>query len=148
MTTDQTVHNYVKIPSIDGATFNGTYAFADGDWGGKPPPAITFTADGHFTDDGALNILYHRTTETDALNPAAKKGSGSYQARNHSLIFNYSDGRKIQIAFSGLLYDKANPSPRTLTLSSNNDDYLKVISVRRPEDSEPLSGLRALALER
>lgn len=121
LVTNKTAHNYIKLPSIDGATFSGTYAFPDGDWGGKPTPSITFTLDGRFEDNGAMNILHHNTTERDALNTAAKPGSGTYVAKNYTLIFNYSDGRRVQIAFGGLMYDKKNVSPATLTLSSNND---------------------------
>ncbi|MFL6227817.1 MAG: hypothetical protein ACJ741_03450 [Pyrinomonadaceae bacterium] len=124
LTTQNTPHQYVRLPSVDGAVFNGTYYF-EGDFGAKGTPSVTFTADGKFIDNGAVNILYHNSVEEDVLNPAARPGSGTYQVRNYSLIFNYSDGRRLQIAFSGLGYDKRNPSPTTLTLSSNNDVLLR-----------------------
>jgi hypothetical protein len=124
LTTQNTPHQYIKLPSIDGAVFNGTYFF-EGTFSGQVNPSITFTPDGRFIDNGAVNILYHNFQEKDSLNLAAKPGSGTYQAKNYSVIFNYSDGRKIQIAFSGLLYDKKNPGPATLTLSFNNDVLTK-----------------------
>lgn len=47
--------------------------------------------------------------------------TGAYQVKNYSVIFNYSDGRKIKIAFIGAGYDKGNLSPATLMLSFNED---------------------------
>ena len=63
-------------------------------------------------DNGALDILYHQSTTSADI--AKEHGSGTYQAKNHTLIFKYSDGRKIQIAFSGLNYDRWNQSPPSL----------------------------------
>ncbi|MDX6709190.1 MAG: hypothetical protein QOH96_206 [Blastocatellia bacterium] len=120
--TQNTPHKYVKIPSIDGVVFNGTYYF-EGDYGAKGTPSITFTLDGKFIDNGALDILYHQSTTSADI--AKEHGSGTYQAKNHTLIFKYSDGRKIQIAFSGLNYDRRNQSPPSLELSFNNDTLLK-----------------------
>jgi hypothetical protein len=37
------------------------------------------------------------------------------------VVFNYNDGRKIKIAFTGADYDKNNPSPPTLRMSFNED---------------------------
>jgi hypothetical protein len=63
--------------------------------------------------------LYHEYI--DCLNTAKEPGSGTYEVKNYSVIFNYSDGRKIKIAFIGAGYDKDNMSPPTLTLSFNED---------------------------
>jgi hypothetical protein len=41
--------------------------------------------------------------------------------KDYTVIFNYTDGRKIKIAFMGVGYNKTNPSPATLTLSVNED---------------------------
>lgn len=128
LTTNQTPHNYIKIPSVDGVVFDGTYYF-EGNLAGKVNPTITFMPDGKFIDNGALDILNHEWSmncDIDHKCDVAKEsGSGTYQARNYSLIFRYSDGRKLQIAFSGLNYDRKNQSPPTLELSSNNDILLK-----------------------
>jgi hypothetical protein len=125
LTTQSTnQHQYIKLPSVDGVFFNGTYYF-EGTFSSKVNPSITFTTDGRFIDDGAVNILYHNSQDRDALNIAAKPGSGTYKVKNYTVIFDYSDGRKFQIAFSGLLFDRNNPSPPTLTLSFNNDTLLR-----------------------
>src|SRR5204862_504889 len=91
-----------------------------GDWQGISmsvgiTPLISFTADGNFTDKGALKILCHSYVE--CVNPANDPGSGTYEVKNYSIIFNYTDGRKIKLAFLGDGYDKNNLSPATLTLS-------------------------------
>jgi hypothetical protein len=118
LTTQNTEHRYVKVPSVDGARFEGTYAF-DGNWEGKPP-SIRFTSDGRFTDAGALNILNHQTT--DPFNITRNPGSGTYEVRNFTIVFKYSDGRICKLAFPGEGYSKSNPSPERLTLSFNNDE--------------------------
>jgi hypothetical protein len=127
LTTQNTEHTYIKIPSVDGAVFNGTYAF-DGNWStdshpDRKPPSIIFTADKKFTDNGALKILGH--AGDGPFDVTAQPGSGTYDIKNYSILFTYSDGRKLQIAFSGLNYDRKNQSPATLTLSFNNDILLK-----------------------
>ena len=122
ITSNKTDHRFIKINSVDGARFNGVYAFSSKDFLGEETgktPLISFTADGKFTDNGALNILYHEYV--DCLNVAKDPGSGTYEVKNYSVIFNYTDGRKIKIAFLGSDYDKKNQSPATLTMSSNED---------------------------
>jgi hypothetical protein len=121
VTTQNTEHKYEKVPSVDSAVFNGTYAF-EGNWDGNPP-SITFTTDGKFTDRGALDILHHATT--DPFNITSEPGSGTYFVKDFTLILNYSDGRKVQLVFMGEDYDKQNPSPANLTLSFNKDVIYK-----------------------
>ena len=123
ITTQNTEHTYEKFPSLDGAVFNGKYAF-DGDWGGKLP-SVTFTLDGKFIDEGALNILNHQTTDPDEFNITAKPGNGTYEIKNYTLVFRYSDGRKVQMVFTGNGFDRKNPSPASLTLSFNDDILYK-----------------------
>ena len=53
-------------------------------------------------------VLYHEYV--DCLNPALAPGSGTYELKNHSIIFQYSDGRKIKIAFTEAGFDKNNAS--------------------------------------
>ena len=117
ITPNKTDHEFIKLKPVDGATFNGTYALSE--LNGKIP-YITFTADGRFTDDGAIKVLYHEYI--DCINEALTSGSGTYEVKNYSVIFNYTDGRKIKIAFMGLDYDRKNQSPATLTLSFNEDE--------------------------
>ena len=123
ITTQNTEHKYEKFPSVDGVIFSGKYAF-DGDWGGKPP-SVTFTSDGKFIDEGALNILNHQTTDPDEFNITAKPGSGTYEIKTYTLVFTYSDGRRVQMVFDGNGFDRKNPSPPSLTLSFNNDILYK-----------------------
>lgn len=123
ITTQNTEHKYEKFPSIDGAVLSGKYAF-DGDWGGKPP-SVTFTSDGKFIDEGALNILNHQTTDPNEFNITAKPGIGTYEIKTYTLVFTYSDGRRVQMVFDGNGFDRKNPSPPSLTLSFNNDILYK-----------------------
>ena len=116
ITTNKADHAFIKVNSVDGAKFNGTYVLSD--YNGKQP-SITFTVDGKFTDKGALSILYHEYN--DCINLAKDAGSGNYEVKNHSIIFNYTDGRAIKIAFIGSEYDKNNSAPATITLSYNED---------------------------
>ena len=124
LTTQNTEHKYEKVPSVDGALFNGTYVFSGtaASWE-RIPPSITFTTDGKFIDAGALDILNHQTT--DPYNITEKPGSGTYKVKDFTLIFDYTDGRHLQLVFMGGGYNKKNPSPATLTLSFNNDTLYK-----------------------
>ncbi len=122
ITTNKTDHGFIKTKFFDGARFNGVYALSSKDFSGKETgktPVISFTADGKFTDNGALNILNH--AYVDCINSANEPGSGTYEVKNYSVVFNYNDGRKIKIAFTGADYDKNNPSPPTLRMSFNED---------------------------
>ena len=121
-----TENAFINIPAVDGAKFNGTYAFSSKDFTGQETgktPTISFTADGKFTDNGAVSIIYHEYV--DCLNPTKVPGSGTYEVKNHSVIFNYTDGRKIKIAFVGLEYDKKTQTPASITLSYNEDTMMR-----------------------
>ena len=120
ITPNQTDHRFYRVNPVDGATFNGTYVLSEAY--GKIP-AITFTSDGRFTDNGAVRVLYHEYV--DCLNPALAAGSGTYEVKNYSVLFNYSDGRKIKIAFMGVNYARSNPSPATLMMSFNEDQLVR-----------------------
>lgn len=116
ITTNKTDHVYIKQNPVDGAKLNGTYTLSE--WNGIIP-SITFTPDGKFIDRGAMRVLYHEYV--DCLNPGVNPGSGTYEVKNHSIIFFYSDRRKIKIAFTGTGFDKIHTSPASLTLSFNED---------------------------
>lgn len=116
ITANQTDHKYISLPPVDGARFNGTYVM--GEAYGKIP-AITFTADGKFIDKGAVKILYHEYI--DCINPALTPGSGTYEVKDYTITFHYTDGRKIKIAFLGTEYDIKNQSPAILRMSNNED---------------------------
>ena len=122
ITTNKTDHGFIKTKFFDGARFNGVYALSSKDFSGQETgktPVIRFTAEGKFTDNGALNILNH--AYVDCINSAKEPGSGTYEVKNYSVVFTYNDGRKIKIAFTGTDYDKNNPSPPTLRMSFNED---------------------------
>jgi hypothetical protein len=116
ITVNKTDHAFHKLNSVDGARFSGTYVMNEAY--GKIP-VITFTADGRFTDKGAIKALYHESD--DCTNPGLAPGSGTYEVRNHSVLFHFSDGRKIKVAFLGAGYDIKNQSPATLTMGANED---------------------------
>ncbi len=116
VTKNQTDWPFIKLPSVDGATFNGTYNLKAAN---NKIPSITFTTAGQFTDNGAVKELYHEYV--DCLNPAPAAGSGTYQVKDYTITFNYTDGRKINMAFLGAGYSKNIPSPATLRMSYNED---------------------------
>ena len=116
ITANNTDHRFYQLPSVDGASFNGTYAMSEAY--GKIP-AITFSEDGRFADNGAIRVLFHEYN--DCINPAITPGSGTYEVKDYTITFNYTDGRKIKIAFMGTDYDKNNQSPVLLRMSNNED---------------------------
>jgi len=120
ITTNKTDHGFLKLNDVDYVKFSGTYAMSE--WNGTLP-TISFTPDGKFTDNGAIRILYHEYI--DCLNPALAPGSGMYDVKNHSVIFNYSDGRKIKIAFTEAGFDKNSADPSSTLVFAFNNDVLK-----------------------
>jgi hypothetical protein len=46
-------------------------------------------------------------------------------ARDYSVLFTYSDGRKMKLAFLGAEYAKGNPSPASLRMSFNEDPLVR-----------------------
>jgi len=48
--------------------------------------------------------------------------------KNHSMIFQYSDGRKIKIAFTEAGFDKNNADPSSTIVVGFNNDVLKRIN--------------------
>ena len=118
VTTNKTDHSFIRFNATDDIKFEGTYVLSE--WNGKIP-SITFTADGKFTDNGALRILFHEYIE--CLNPAIKQDSGVYIIKNYSLLFNFSDGRKLKIAFPGTDLNKNNT--QQYIVASFNYDVLQ-----------------------
>ena len=116
VTKNQRDWPFYKLNSVDGAKFSGTYKMSESY---EKIPIITFTADGRFTDNGVVRTLYH--DGTNCINPGFVPGSGNYTVKDFTVTFNYTDGRKVKIAFLGTDYDKSNPSPATLRMSFNED---------------------------
>jgi hypothetical protein len=126
VTTNKTDHGFIKTKSVDGARFTGSYVLSSKNFlGGESgrTPLISFTADGKFTDNGAIAVLCHEYN--DCINAGKDPGTGTYEVKNYSVVFNYTDGRKIKIAFTGTGYDKNNLGPAILTLSFNEDEMEK-----------------------
>ena len=120
ITTNKTDHGFIRLNDVDYVKFSGTYVMDE--WN-RMIPTVTFTPDGKFIDKGAIRILYHEYV--DCLNPALEPGSGTYELKNHSIIFQYSDGRKIKIAFTEAGFDKNNTDPSSTLLVGFNNDVLK-----------------------
>ena len=116
VTKNQRDWPFYKLNSVDGAKFSGTYKMSESY---EIIPVITFTADGRFTDNGVVRTLYH--DGTNCVNPGFVPGSGTYEVKNHTVTFNYTDGRKVKIAFLGTEYDKTNSSPATLRMSFDDN---------------------------
>ena len=116
ITVNRTDHRFFQLKSVDGARFDGKYVL--GEQNGVVP-AITFMSDGRFEDKGAMKILYHEYL--DCINPALLPGSGTYEVKDHSVTFRYSDGRRVALAFLGIDFDLQDQSPATLGLSNNED---------------------------
>ena len=120
ITANQTDHKFYQLPSVDGARFSGTYIM--GEAYGKIP-SITFASDGGFSDNGAIRVLCHEYN--DCTNPGFAPGAGTYEVKDYTISFNYSDGRIIKIAYLGTDYEKNNFSPATLRMSNNDDPMIK-----------------------
>ena len=70
-----------------------------------------------------VKTLYH--VSDDCTNPALAPGSGVYEVRDHSILFSFSDGRKVKVAFLGSGYDIKNHSPVTMSMGFNEDEMRK-----------------------
>lgn len=132
VTTNRTDHGFIRLNDVDYVKFNGTYVMDE--WNARlndavgqgTIPTISFTSDGKFIDKGAVRILCHEYI--DCLNPALAPGSGVYHVKNHSVVLNYSDGRKIQVAFTEAGFDKNNADPSSRLVFAFNNDVLQRIN--------------------
>lgn len=120
ITANNTDHRFYQLPPVDGARFSGTYVMTEAY--GKIP-SITFRADGSFSDNGAVRVLCHEYN--DCINPALLPGSGTYEVKDYTITFMYTDGRIIKIAFLGTEYDIKNQSPDVLRMSANEDPMMR-----------------------
>jgi hypothetical protein len=113
-------HAYIRLPEVDNAAPDGTWMITGEN---DIPCFITFRKDGTFTDRGALKVLDHSLYQYYSI--ADGGGSGKYAIKDHTIIFTYSDGRVLHIAFPGLEFNPSDPSPATLCLSFNQDYLVK-----------------------
>ena len=87
---------FYKLNIVEGAKFNGAYKMSESY---EIVPLNSFTSDGRFTDQGILRTLVHEGTT--CINEGYAPGSGTCEVKNYTVIFKYTDGRKIKIAFLG-----------------------------------------------
>ena len=106
---------FQRLPSVDGARFDGTWGFEAQPGDPAAGKSITFTADGRYTDAGAITILNH-------LYPLVEPpGSGTYEVQDHTMTLRCSDGRVYRIAVTGTGYTPGETRPSRLVLSANED---------------------------
>ena len=113
-------HSFIRMQSVDNLKLNGTWMIAGEN---DQPNTITFRTDGTYTDNGALKVLDHSLYQYYSI--ADGGGNGNYQIRDFTIIFNYSDGRILKIAFPGRGLIPGNISPNELVLSFNEDLLIK-----------------------
>jgi hypothetical protein len=116
LTTNKTAHKFSRLAPVDGARFDGTWALPAQN---GIVPKITLTAEGRFKDEGALQVLEHSLYKLPAA--SRKPGEGTYEVKNYTILFHYSDGREFTSAFLGLLHKKGDLRPAELTLGFNHD---------------------------
>ncbi len=99
---------FYRCASVDGLRLQGSWTSygnpADPGLARLPEgqrPAITFTADGRFTDHGLFATFLR--SSYGAPDPRDAPGSGTYRFAGHALFLTYADGRTRQEAFTGLL---------------------------------------------
>ncbi|HTR29377.1 MAG TPA: hypothetical protein VMH27_08900 [Puia sp.] len=80
---------------------------------------IRLSADGRFEDNGVICRAEHTPTTCNEALP--QQGQGTYEIRDHSIVFSYSTGVTTRIAMSGLGLQKGNNSPDKLFLGWQND---------------------------
>jgi len=117
ITRMKTTHKYARLDAVDGMRWDGTFALKAE--AGAKAPTITFSKDGTFSDDGAIRILEHSLYAL--YSTGDKPGRGSYEVKNHTVIFRYADGRAFTAAYLGLGAKNGDAGPATLTLGFNHD---------------------------
>jgi len=113
-------HKFIRMPSVDNVKLDGKWMIKGVN---DRPFFITFKNDGTFIDNGALRVIDH--TVYDYYSTADGGGSGSYSIKDHTIVFKYTDGRILEVAFPGLQFNPGNHSPIELVLSYNNDSLIK-----------------------
>lgn len=117
-----TNHIY-KLSAIDGLKLDGqyntipnwstisNYPYAPND----PQPMIEFDSNGTFNDMGAFVLNFTLPYQYSERAP----GSGTYEIKNFTLILNYSDGRKITKAFSGIFNNQVTSNSGLVLIGGN-----------------------------
>lgn len=113
-------HKFIRMPPVDGVKLNGIWRIQGQ---GNEWVTIRFNEDGSFTDNGALWVLDHSVYDYYRIPDGG--GSGKYIIKDHTIIFSYSDGRILKVAFPGKQFTPGNNSPTELVLSFNDDLLIK-----------------------
>jgi hypothetical protein len=104
---------FQKMPSLEKVRLSGTWSAYKGSI------SMAFTADGGFEDQGVLRSIEHRPTTCNEALP--EKGQGTYEIRDHSIIFHYANGLTTQAALAELDLHSGVCSPDKLFIGWHND---------------------------
>lgn len=105
--------DFERVPPMEDMHLNGTWSEFNS------TVSITFSTDGRFRDHGLIRALEHRTVTCSEGLP--EKGEGTYEIRNHSIVFRYDDGLVTRATMPGIGLQKGNESPDKLFLGWQND---------------------------
>lgn len=117
----QTKIPYQQIVSLDDAKLNGNWC-SQGLYGSKII-CINLSPDGHFNDNGVIHNIEHNIN--NCFTGAPQSGEGTYEIKNNSILFHYSNGIVNQAAFSGLRMASSDSSPKELHLGYHDDVFQK-----------------------
>ncbi len=118
-----TNHLY-KLASVNGIKLSGKYVNGIPGWStsgnypygpGDAQPMISFESNNTFSDLGAFVTNFTAPYQDAQRAP----GNGTYEIKDFTLILNYSDGRKITKAFSGVLNNKVTATSELVLIGGN-----------------------------
>lgn len=126
--TEMKIEGYInhiyKLASVDGILLSGKYVSGIPGWStsGNYPygpsdaqPMIQFESNGNFSDKGAFVTNFTMPYQ----DPQRAPGNGTYEIKNFTLTLNYSDGRKITKAFTGVLNNKVTATSELVLIGGN-----------------------------
>lgn len=98
-----------KIESLDNYRFEGVYI--NRQTGANT--SIAFTHDGQFTDNGLIKTIVSENSE------GFPRGNGSYSSSQNSVLFQYADGRQLQLCFYMMPEDyQKGPNPEKILINN------------------------------
>ncbi len=117
-----TNHLY-KCSPVDGVKLSGKYntilnwsTIANYPYGpNDPQPMIEFTATGTFNDMGIFVTNFSMPYQ----DPQRAPGSGTYEIKDFTLTLNYSGGRKVTKAFTGVFDEKVTATSELVFIGGN-----------------------------
>jgi hypothetical protein len=105
--------DFTKMPALESVHLHGTWSEYKGSI------SIAFTTDGQFEDQGVLRSIEHSATTCNEALP--EKAKGTYEIREHSIIFHYANGLTTQAALAEFDLHSGVCSPDKLILGWHND---------------------------